>query len=67
MGRPKKQPKYRQTYVTVGFYHAELMVIERTMTHLGINRSAAVRLLLRAGGRSTTIAPRTTAPQGESQ
>lgn len=64
MGRPKKEPAERATYITAGFYPAELRAIERVMRRWNINQSAAIRLLLRRGAGlqpgeddSTTFTP----------
>jgi len=57
MGRKKKTPAEKLTYVTVGFYAEELRVIHRTMDTLGVSFGAAVRMLVRSGARGPATSP----------
>jgi hypothetical protein len=57
MGRTKKEPADRPKYLTAGFYAEEISAIKRTMDDLGISQSAAIRLLVRRGSRSTAQPP----------
>lgn len=47
----------KQVYFTVGFYETEMEIIHRTVTDLGINRLAAIRLLIRRGANATATSP----------
>lgn len=57
MGRPKKDPDDRMTYVTVGLTARELRIVQRTIDTLGYSQSAAVRALIRAGARGPATSP----------
>lgn len=52
-----KHSREKPTYVTAGFYPTEIEIIHRTMNDLGVSKSAALRLLVRAGARGPAMSP----------
>jgi hypothetical protein len=61
MGRPKKDPADRVTQVSIGLTARELHIVQHTMEQLGVDRSSAVRALIRAGARGPASTPFTPA------
>lgn len=49
--------KDRQKNVTFTAYDEELRIIERTMDHLGVTQSTAVRMLIRRGAEEGASSP----------
>jgi hypothetical protein len=47
----------RMVYITAGFGPDELRIIHRVMADLGLNQSAAIRLLVRRGLRGPATSP----------
>jgi antitoxin component of RelBE/YafQ-DinJ toxin-antitoxin module len=49
--------KDRQKNVTFTAYDDELRIIQRTMEHLGVTQSTAVRMLIRRGAEEGASSP----------